>query len=63
MLDTYISPDATFTQNTWSEFANTTVRSCESYHSILNQRFYSRCPNVFNFFDEILKVQSEPHVK
>jgi len=60
-----ISPDATFPPNTSSEFgATTTVRipnSWESYHSPLNWGFYSINPNILNFIDELLKVQSETH--
>ncbi|KAE9542890.1 hypothetical protein AGLY_002801, partial [Aphis glycines] len=58
--------DATFPPNIWSAFAATTVRttnSCESYHSRLNRRFYSPHPNIFNFIDELLEVQSETQIK
>ena len=68
ILDTYtsISPDATFPPNIWFEFAATIVRTtngCESYHSRLNRCFSSLHPNMFNFIDELFKVQSETHVK
>lgn len=66
ILNTYILDDATFPPNIWSAFAATTVRttnSCESYHSRLNRRFYSPHPNIFNFIDELLEVQSETQIK
>ena len=59
ILSTYISADAIFPPNIWSEFAATNVRttnSCESYHLRLNLRFYSPHLNIFNFVDELLEV-------
>jgi len=73
VLDNYISPDVTFPPDIWSEFAATAVRTtnscvsqlstCESYHAVLNRRFYSPHPDIFNFVDELLQIQSETNIE
>jgi hypothetical protein len=35
----------------------------ESYHSQLNRQFYIPKPNIFNFVDELLKIELETQVK
>lgn len=65
-IDTYISPVATFPTDIWSNYAATIVRTtngCESYHSRLNQRFYSHIPifliywrNIRNIVEDVCKI-------
>jgi hypothetical protein len=39
------------------------TNSCESYHSKLNCHFYSGHPNIYQFIDELLELQSETYIK
>jgi len=45
VFENYISPDAMFPPNIWTQFSascNRTTNGCESFHSHLNSSFYSR---------------------
>lgn len=62
----FISPDATFTSNIWSDLEITAVRTTngrESHHSVSNKRFYRPHRITLNFIDELIEIQSETHVK
>ncbi|XP_016663060.1 uncharacterized protein LOC107884772 [Acyrthosiphon pisum] len=66
IFENYISPDAMFPPNIWAQFTascNRTTNSCESFHSKLNMSFYTSHPNIYNFVDVLLEVQSETYIK
>ena len=66
IFENYISPDAMFSPNIWAQFTascNRTTNSCESFHSKLNMSFYTSHPNIYNFVDVLLEVQSEKNIR
>ena len=40
-----------------------TTNGAESYHSHLNQQFYTHHPNIFVLLDTLVKLQNETYVK
>ncbi|KAL4130748.1 hypothetical protein QTP88_008140 [Uroleucon formosanum] len=66
IFEIYISPDAMFPPNIWAQFSascNRTTNGCESFHSHLNSSFYSSHPNIYNFIDVLVEIQSETYIK
>jgi hypothetical protein len=62
IFDNYIFPDAMFPPNIWAQFfasCNRTNNGCESFHSHLNSSFYSSHPNIFNFIEVLVEIQSD----
>jgi hypothetical protein len=66
VFENYTSPDAMFPPNIWAQFSascNRTTNGCESFHSHLNSSFYSSHPNIYNFKDVLVEIQSETYIK
>jgi hypothetical protein len=66
VFENYKSPDAMFPPNFWTQFSascNRTTNGCESFHLYLNSSFYFNHPNIYNFMDVLIEIQSETHIK
>jgi hypothetical protein len=66
ILDTYILPESSFPPSLWAEYSATTIRttnSCEAFHSKLNAMFYNAHPNIFQFINNLKKLQTDIYIK
>jgi len=65
ILETYLTNDAEFPPQIWTEFASSTMRTtnhCESFHKKLNSSFNSSYPNIFNFIDILKNMQCDTYI-
>jgi len=65
LVENYIANDSTFPPEIWAEKSNSihrTTNSCESFHSKFNSQFYSPHPNIFNFLNILLSIQSDTRI-
>ncbi|KAF0712572.1 Uncharacterized protein FWK35_00039013, partial [Aphis craccivora] len=56
---------ADFPPNIWASASATltwTTNACESFHSHFNKIFYTPYPNIYNFMDKILELQSKIYI-
>lgn len=66
VLETYVSPTATFTPHTWAEYSislNRTTNSCESFYSKLKNVATNAHPNIQCFIELLKDVQSENYIQ
>lgn len=62
----YILQNCKFPPSTWAEFSNSLIRTanaCVSFHSKLNNMFYSLYPNIFQFLEFLKNVQYDIYIK
>lgn len=60
IVSTYVDEDSLFPPDIWAENSSShqrTINACESFHSKLNESFYSPYPNIFTFIDVLLNFQ------
>lgn len=66
LLETYIEDDAPFPPSLWAtatpSIINTT-NACESFHSKLNESFYSTHPSIYIFIEKLKEFQIDTYVK
>lgn len=66
LLETYIEEDAPFPPSMWAtatpSITNTT-NACESFHSKLNESFYSTHPSIYIFIEKLREFQIDTYVK
>ncbi|KAF0752290.1 Uncharacterized protein FWK35_00038194 [Aphis craccivora] len=65
LVENYIANDSIFPPEIWAEKSNSihrTTNSCESFHSKFNSQFYSPHPNIFNFLNILLSIQSDTRI-
>ncbi|KAE9522740.1 hypothetical protein AGLY_016849 [Aphis glycines] len=66
IYDTYISDDALFPPHMWalrSETVTRTTNAVEFFHSHFKNNFYMTHPNIHNFLNVLLQLQSEVYIK
>lgn len=66
VFQNYVSSDAEYPPHIWAQFSasiNRTTNTCESFHSKLNNDFYSAHPNIYIFVDVLLGIQCETYIK
>ncbi|KAJ4432957.1 hypothetical protein ANN_15214 [Periplaneta americana] len=66
VLETYVSPTATFTPHIWAEYSislNRTTNSCESFYSKLKNVATNAHPNIQCFIELLKDIQSENYIQ